>query len=447
MFYETRTVAGSSKFTINTFGEVFAEDGRRLDESTTPEGNVRVFIYVDRDYKWVYRNVARLMLQSFRPTVENTDMWTVRYKNGSPLSLGLDNLEWDSSWYAPTKIPGITVPKDAYVQIPNFPRYEINLEGNVRIIENKKPCSVYKSFENTGKYREYITLTRGTTNVPARMQLARALALTFLPHPWDCEHLVVNHVDGNPENLDLLNLEWTTTGRNNQHAFEEGLRDNVRTVVIKSVETGQELKFPTLQRAAEHIGVKRNVLHVYISGKVISKFAPCQGWMVKYEDDPEPWDSTRQRVEGKIIALEMATMTCRIIETRKKAVVVTGVAEATISILCREDTPRPWKGWMFQMLGDRDPSTVGWPVYPKEIIDLFEQMTRKCNPVEVTHIPTGTVKLYLGSKYWWRDVSPAIDPAVLSRHLKINNVWRDWKFKFFDLYDRITGQKTYPVVN
>lgn len=51
----------------------------------------------------------------------------------------------------------------------------------------------------------------------------RLVALTFIPNPNNYPE--VNHIDGNKRNNCYSNLEWTTSSKNQKHAFEMGLQN------------------------------------------------------------------------------------------------------------------------------------------------------------------------------------------------------------------------------
>lgn len=53
------------------------------------------------------------------------------------------------------------------------------------------------------------------------MQTHRAVALAYLPNP--AQYPFINHVDGNPANNHLSNLEWCDARHNAKHAFGLGL--------------------------------------------------------------------------------------------------------------------------------------------------------------------------------------------------------------------------------
>ena len=53
------------------------------------------------------------------------------------------------------------------------------------------------------------------------LYLHRILAENFIPNPEGKPF--VNHMDGNPSNNKLSNLEWTTNAENIQHAYDNNL--------------------------------------------------------------------------------------------------------------------------------------------------------------------------------------------------------------------------------
>ena len=62
----------------------------------------------------------------------------------------------------------------------------------------------------------------------------RLVALTFIPNPNN--YPVINHIDGNPANNKVSNLEWTTVQENTLHAYRIGLNDIEKTKEANSIE-------------------------------------------------------------------------------------------------------------------------------------------------------------------------------------------------------------------
>ncbi len=97
---------------------------------------------------------------------------------------------------------------DEWMVIEEFPKYKINRKGEVysttnRCIMNtkiKKDRVVIRLSKNDKKYERFIS---------------RLLATAFISNPEN--KLQVNHIDEDPLNNNLDNLEWTTPSENTNH--------------------------------------------------------------------------------------------------------------------------------------------------------------------------------------------------------------------------------------
>lgn len=94
------------------------------------------------------------------------------------------------------------------------------------------------------------------------LHLHRLMAETFLKS--DGEKTVVNHKDGVKTNPSVFNLEWCTTGYNNDHAYETGLRDDNVQVDVRNLETGEITNCRSICKAAELIGVNQGKVSTYL---------------------------------------------------------------------------------------------------------------------------------------------------------------------------------------
>lgn len=74
---------------------------------------------------------------------------------------------------------------------------------------------------DSGGYR-YVGLYESPGNV-TNHRIHRLLMLNF-SYKEGCEDLVVNHIDGDPSNNSLSNLEWCTVTENTMHSLRTGLR-------------------------------------------------------------------------------------------------------------------------------------------------------------------------------------------------------------------------------
>lgn len=111
--------------------------------------------------------------------------------------------------------------------IDNLP-YEISSKGVVRRKEGSanyqanKAC-VQPYVSNKG----YLCINLYKQSKVYKFQIHRLLAIAFIPNPLGLP--VINHIDGNPLNNDLNNLEWCTQAENIKHAWNTGLCTNRHT--------------------------------------------------------------------------------------------------------------------------------------------------------------------------------------------------------------------------
>lgn len=101
--------------------------------------------------------------------------------------------------------------------------YEVSNLGRVRSTRERiynLPCRMLSQFpDRNGRWR--VTL-RGSHGEPKRnYYVHRLVAATFMCPTNGRDQ--INHIDGNPRNNHLSNLEWCTQLENQQHARQTGL--------------------------------------------------------------------------------------------------------------------------------------------------------------------------------------------------------------------------------
>jgi hypothetical protein len=92
--------------------------------------------------------------------------------------------------------------------------------------------------------------------------------MSFLPTPYD--KLTVNHINGNPMDNRIENLEWCTLRENIQHAFATGLQKSSEKAVVLESFDGHELSFKSMAEASRYLERNKG----YVSGR-IARCAPC----------------------------------------------------------------------------------------------------------------------------------------------------------------------------
>lgn len=108
-------------------------------------------------------------------------------------------------------------------------RYQVTRDGRVK----SKIRRVYSPIcggdrQIGGKLLKLVTHPRGYRNAQfvvdgkrKSLSLHRMLAELFIPNPEGKPH--INHIDGNPANNSIENLEWCTHLENMRHAYATGL--------------------------------------------------------------------------------------------------------------------------------------------------------------------------------------------------------------------------------
>lgn len=100
-------------------------------------------------------------------------------------------------------------------EIPDYEGiYEVNNIGQIRNSTNGK---ILKQHENPLGYR-FIRLSK--KGISKKYRVHRLVALCFLENPENKPF--INHLDSNPRNNQLDNLQWCTQSENIQYAYNQG---------------------------------------------------------------------------------------------------------------------------------------------------------------------------------------------------------------------------------
>lgn len=98
-----------------------------------------------------------------------------------------------------------------------FPGYWLFQNGTIWCPWQARYITVYLQ-------KGYLTARlRGSDGKEHTVSVHRMLALAWVPNPDPETKDQVNHIDGNPQNNDLSNLEWCTNSENQRHAARLGL--------------------------------------------------------------------------------------------------------------------------------------------------------------------------------------------------------------------------------
>lgn len=149
--------------------------------------------------------------------------------------------------------------------------YQISEDGTVRkVLENNQFLILKHSKTKRGYH--YVSLRKNNKNHLEYVH--RLVALFFIENPYNKE--TVNHIDGNKDNNDISNLEWTTYSENNKHAYDYKLKGKNEEFYNSklTLENVKEIKllgkYTTYQKIADKYGVSKATVRDVLLGKTWS---------------------------------------------------------------------------------------------------------------------------------------------------------------------------------
>lgn len=379
----------------------------------------------------------RLMLLTYKPLPEHKDPeWmSVLFRDGCRDNVTISNLEWSDEWWYPDPSLDIKNGITRWVPVYGVPILEVRiLDGEVLLRNSKTHREIgYKIYVN---YKEII--------IPGGFGhhwLHRLVALTFLPHPLDTDHLTVNHKDSNKENNDPRNLEWATSTQNNFHAYSEGSRNSdIRKIVVKRLSDGNETIVSGFHEMARLIGTKAQTAHCVLERRTFEG-RPYKGYVFKYEDDPRSWEELANsgprewaNIPEKIACRNMVNGEIKICSSFKELRAIFGFRPYVVRNLLNSKIIIPCNDICIQEYNGKP---LKWPNYPEHILDVLRRTHATDKPIKVLDVK-GNEKYYTSVTEWCNEDRPnRCDPAVLSRYMKKKEDselrWRDWVFSYIDL--------------
>lgn len=115
------------------------------------------------------------------------------------------------------------VPDEIWKPIPRFEGlYEASDIGRVRSLPRKSVPPSGLILKGTAFIKGRIIISLRVHKKRERHSKARLVALAFLGQPPTAKH-EVNHIDGDPSNDRIENLEWVTHTENVRHSFRTGI--------------------------------------------------------------------------------------------------------------------------------------------------------------------------------------------------------------------------------
>lgn len=308
---------------------------------------------------------------------------------------------------------------DVFYVVPGFTRFAITKDGSVISI---KHGTVLKP--SIGPYGyPYVNVYDPDKGKWRSVSLHILLARTFVKNPDPVNKFFVNHKDGNKLNFDLQNLEWVTSLENQEHAVENGLRNDNNPCKILDTDTGTIQQHASIGSALKSIGMK--VTNCKLVSKVNGQLVPSL-FMNRYEikllNDESKWFYTKNMLSGRpksvgpFQAKHLATGTVIEEQTLSALSERTNVSRSTAEDAVRYPGTKAFSGFLFRLKSDEE-----WPTSYEEAV------YHKPRQLLLTNIVTGEKLSFdsLRKTYTYLD----IDKRTLKNRLKANKTHKDWKIE------------------
>ena len=118
---------------------------------------------------------------------------------------------------------------EKFKQLEDYPEYQISTHGRVFRIRDGREV---KPLTNADGYLQ-VSLNRFNTSAPKYPYVHRLVAKTFLPNS-DPNKKIVDHLDNDPLNNCVSNLEWISQRENVRRGLQYRIYSNHRILCVES---------------------------------------------------------------------------------------------------------------------------------------------------------------------------------------------------------------------
>lgn len=162
-------------------------------------------------------------------------------------------------------------------RVKSLERWSTDKNGAKRPV-HEKTLTLHKSKVTTRhpRARYHVELWRcNRRRVPS---IHRLVAMYFIPNPEGKPQ--VNHIDGDPSNNNVANLEWVTSSENNKHAYANNLTTPPCRKPIRGINniTGKIVEFASSGEASRYFNVTAANIRAALKGYGRSKGACGYRW-------------------------------------------------------------------------------------------------------------------------------------------------------------------------
>lgn len=184
-----------------------------------------------------------------------------------------------------------------YRIIPQFSNYSVTQDGTIVEINSGKVVKVYEVDDDLHYPTVYIY--NPDRSLRTAVKVHRLVALAWVDNCNWATNSVVNHLDNDKTNYHYTNLEWTTYGKNNMHAADNGFISSTVECKLLDTITDQVYLFNSIAQAYRYFDIRYTPRQaVFLS---CSKGTLIEGrYEAKRLDDATEWYSRKYKLTRKV---------------------------------------------------------------------------------------------------------------------------------------------------
>lgn len=206
--------------------------------------------------------------------------WDIIYIDGNKGNLHPFNLSWNNT--------NIKDDEDGFRLIPGYTRYKINREGVIKKISNGKIVSDTPSKCWSVKIPYIRNFVRRDYDLgPNKPGKHRLLAYAYLPMPNNFFELDVSHLDCNPLNNDLSNLQWQSRRENNLQTVKQYLTTYQQPVLVYNYDTKEIKEYFSINETARQLNLANRVIEMRLVSRGTVRFSDGYALMLKSDFNGE----------------------------------------------------------------------------------------------------------------------------------------------------------------
>ena len=157
-----------------------------------------------------------------------------------------------------------------------YDNYEVSTEGRVRSLNYKRTGQI-KVLKQSEIKKGYLQVGLSKNGEVKRFLVHRLVAIAFIPNPHNKP--TVNHIDTNPKNNHVENLEWATYEEQNIHDDRQKKQGKSKSKKVKCIDTNTI--YDSIKQASQDTGVKES----NIVGCCKGQYKQCKGLHFEYLEE------------------------------------------------------------------------------------------------------------------------------------------------------------------